>query len=142
MSTRSSSSGGQKPEEQLSSSSTSSSANPPSPSPSQRYKLIFYTPTSALERVKTAIFAAGGGTYAGEAYTSCSFESTGTGQFLPIAERGANPTIGKREPGEENYRLERVYEVRCEIMCIGDETTRGAVEALKRCVAVRDVMWF
>jgi len=62
------------------------------------------------------------------------------GQFKPNAGNGANPTIGKREPGAEGYRLEKVYEVRCEIMCVGEDVVRESVEALKRYVAARSLV--
>lgn len=60
----------------------------------QRYKLIF-VPTAAAEAVKGAVFAAGGGTVPGGKCTHCSFEMAGTGQFQPVAERGAKPAIGQ-----------------------------------------------
>jgi hypothetical protein len=100
---------------------------------SPRYKLVFFSPPEPLERIKNAIFATGAGTYPGGKYTNCCFESLGTGQFLPMADKGANPTIGeKRDDGSGEFRLERVEEVRCEIMCVGQETTREAVKALKQ----------
>lgn len=104
-----------------------------STAPLQRYKLVFYTPPTPLEVIKTAIFATGAGTYPGGKYSHCSFESKGTGQFLPIAEKGANPTIGqKKEDGSGEFRVERVEEVRCEIMCVGREVVVEAVKALRR----------
>lgn len=48
----------------------------------------------------------------------------GTGQFRPIT--GANPSIGK--VGE----LEVVEEVRIEVLCVGEETTKKVVTAMKR----------
>jgi hypothetical protein len=98
----------------------------------QRYKLVFYTPSEALERIKSAIFAAGGGTFPGQAYACCSFESTGTTQFQRLANGGANSPVGHRVPETDGLGLERVYEVRCEIMCVGADVVRTAVDALKR----------
>lgn len=101
-----------------------------------RYKLIFFSPSSALEGVKAAIFATGAGTFPGGKYTRCCFESIGVGQFQPVAERGARPAIGEKVQqdgdGSGAFRLERVEEVRCEILCVGRETVGRAVEALKR----------
>jgi hypothetical protein len=107
--------------------------NTPVESPNQKFKLIFYVPPVALEPVKHSIFAVGGGTFPDGKYTHCSFEVLGTGQFLPEAEKGADPTIGHRKPdGSGQYEVERVEEVRCEIMCVGREVLKKSVEALKR----------
>lgn len=98
-----------------------------------RYKLIFYVPKENLEECKDEIFRTGAGTFPGGKYSRCCFESSGTGQFLPVAERGANPTIGQlKEDGSGEYRVERVEEVRCEIMCVGRDNTKRAVAALKK----------
>lgn len=93
-----------------------------------RYKLIFFTPPSPLLKIQVALFAVGAGTHPGGKYTQCCFVSKGIGQFLPVAEKGANPAIGK--PGV----LEKVEELRVEILCVGEETVREAVRALKRWV--------
>ncbi len=50
------------------------------------------------------------------------------GQFFPVAEAGAVPHTGT--PGV----LERVEEVRVEILSTGVKATKAAVEALKRSV--------
>jgi len=63
-------------------------------------KLVVFCPESHSEKVIQAIFEAGGGNI-GE-YTKCSFESSGTGAFLPSEK--ANPTLGKvgtREKADE-----------------------------------------
>lgn len=63
-------------------------------------KLVFFCPESHSEKVVQAIFKAGGGNI-GE-YTNCSFESYGTGTFLPG--ENSNPSqgkIGQREKVEE-----------------------------------------
>jgi hypothetical protein len=106
--------------------SVNSNNNPEVATNATRFKLIFFTPPDALPKIKAAIFAVGAGTYPGEKYTQVCFESPGKGQFLPMAEAGANPAIGT--PGV----LETVDEVRVEILCVGEECTRKAVEALKR----------
>ncbi|KAK7936668.1 uncharacterized protein PG986_015106 [Apiospora aurea] len=75
-----------------------------------RFKLIFFTPPSAAAACKRAIFAAGAG-------------RLGMGQFRPGDT--ANPHIGT--VGE----LEEVEEARVETLCVGEETVRKAVAALK-----------
>ena len=54
------------------------------------YKLCFFVPDSALERVKEALFAAGAGRIGD--YDRCCWQTLGTGQFRPLA--GAEPHIG------------------------------------------------
>lgn len=87
-----------------------------------RYKLIFHAPLSAVEACKQAIFAAGAGHYPN--YSQCAYTVVGEGQFLPSD--SAQPHIGK--PGA----LEKVQEAKVETLCVGEETTRKAVEALKK----------
>ncbi|KAI7776706.1 hypothetical protein LA080_004640 [Diaporthe eres] len=87
-----------------------------------RYKLIFHAPLSAVEACKQAIFAAGAGRYPN--YSQCAYTVVGEGQFLPGD--AAQPHIGK--PGA----LEKVQEAKVEALCVGEETTRKAVEALKK----------
>ncbi|TVR61228.1 MAG: NGG1p interacting factor NIF3 [Spirochaetaceae bacterium] len=71
------------------------------------YKLVFFVPEDHAERVKDAVFAAGAGRY--RDYDSCSWQTTGLGQFRPL--EGASPFIGERD------RVERVPEVRIETIC-------------------------
>lgn len=68
------------------------------------YKLVVFVPQTATDQVFTAISESGAG-HIGN-YSHCSFQTSGTGTFLP----GANtkPHIGK--PGQ----LERVAEIRIE----------------------------
>jgi hypothetical protein len=91
-----------------------------------RFKLVFYVPTASLASCKNAIFAAGAGRFPGGKYTECCFTTFGTGQFRPGDT--ANPHIGK--PGD----LEEVEEAKVEALCIGEDTAREAVKALKRYV--------
>ncbi|KAI9760791.1 MAG: putative ATP-dependent RNA helicase dhr2 [Chaenotheca gracillima] len=92
----------------------------------ERFKLIYTVPHGHLEDTKNAIFRAGAGTYPGGKYSRVSFETSGIGQFLPEKDKGANPNIGR--PGT----LEKVEEMRVEIMCVGRGTMKDAVEALKK----------
>lgn len=87
-----------------------------------RYKLIFHAPLGAVDACKQAIFAAGAGHYPN--YSQCAYTVVGEGQFLPGD--SAQPHIGK--PGA----LEKVQEAKVETLCVGEETTRKAVEALKK----------
>jgi hypothetical protein len=87
-----------------------------------RFRLIFHVPTSAAAACKSAVFAAGAGRQGN--YSECCFTVVGTGQFRPTA--GANPSIGKLGA------LEEVEEVRVETLCVGEETTKQVVAALKR----------
>lgn len=90
-----------------------------------KYKLVFRVPVSALEAVKTAVFAAGAGRYPGPGnYTECAWQTIGTGQFRPGDT--ANPNIGKVGT------LEKVEEVQVETLCVGDNCAKQAVAALKR----------
>ena len=68
------------------------------------FKLCIYVPSSHLEIVKSAIFTAGAGTIS--AYSHCSWEVKGLGQFKPGV--GAQPFVGAVD------RLEQVVEYRLE----------------------------
>lgn len=71
------------------------------------YQIVFYAPSQEVERVKSSMFQAGAGKIGN--YEFCSFESSGIGQFRPLA--GANPFLGTL--GE----LEKVSEVKVEMVC-------------------------
>lgn len=88
------------------------------------YKLIFFTPITALSQCKDAVFSAGAGVYPGGIYTQACFETRGVGQFLSM--EGANPHIGK--VGE----VEQVEEMRVETICVGEQCARNAVQALRK----------
>ncbi|ROT37325.1 hypothetical protein SODALDRAFT_334414 [Sodiomyces alkalinus F11] len=90
-----------------------------------RYKLVYTVPASHLTATKDAVFAAGAGVYQGGKYVQVAFELTGQGQFLPVAEAGADPHTGSAG------QLERVLEYRVEILCEGRDTAKAAVAALK-----------
>ncbi|KKY37111.1 putative structural toxin protein [Diaporthe ampelina] len=87
-----------------------------------RYKLIFHAPLGAVEACKQAIFEAGAGHYPN--YSQCAFTVVGDGQFLPGP--AAQPHVGR--PGV----LETLKEAKVEAICVGEETTRKVVAALKK----------
>ncbi|KAI9835002.1 MAG: hypothetical protein M1819_002725 [Sarea resinae] len=90
-----------------------------------RFKLVFTVPPSSVQKCKDAIFAAGAGRYPGSgAYTEACFEMPGVGQFRPGAT--ANPNIGSVGV------LERVEEIRVEVLCVGRDVVGKAVEGLKK----------
>ncbi|MGL6161826.1 NGG1p interacting factor NIF3, partial [Microbulbifer sp.] len=84
------------------------------------YKLCVYIPETHLEKVKTALFAAGVGRIGD--YDCCCWQVPGTGQFRPRA--GSQPFIG--EIGE----VEQVSEYRVEMVC-ADELVDAALAALR-----------
>jgi hypothetical protein len=83
------------------------------------YKLCFFVPSSHLDQVKTAVFAAGGGVIG--AYDCCCWQVLGQGQFRPLA--GSQPFIG------QVGLLEQVQEWKVELV-VADELIRSAVDAL------------
>jgi hypothetical protein len=94
-------------------------------SPKSRFILVFLVPPPALDACKTAIFTAGAGRCPGLGnYTECCWSVIGTGQFRPGDT--ANPYIGSVGA------LETVQEARVETLCLGEDVTRKAVEALKK----------
>ncbi len=83
------------------------------------YKLIVFIPDNAKEHVKNALFEAGAGSLG--AYSHCSWECQGTGQFLP--NESANPHIGAAG------MIERVAEWRVE-MLVPDNLISAVKDAL------------
>lgn len=64
-------------------------------SPSKQHHLVkfeCYVPTTHIEEVKSAIFAAGGGNIGN--YSECSFASNGIGTYKPM--ENANPKVGEQ----------------------------------------------
>jgi hypothetical protein len=84
------------------------------------YKLAFFVPSSHVEQVKRAVFAAGAGRIG--AYDSCSWQVLGQGQFRPLD--GSQPFIG--QTGE----IEHVEEWKVELV-VDDALIQQAVAALK-----------
>lgn len=84
------------------------------------YQLVVYIPVDHLEKVKSAIFAAGAGRYAG--YDCCAWQVLGKGQFRPL--KGSKPFIGQIE------EVVWVDEYRVEMIC-SDERLPEVIDALK-----------
>jgi dinuclear metal center YbgI/SA1388 family protein len=78
-----------------------------SPKSSGLQKLTVFVPYSASDKVREAIFAAGGGTIGN--YSGCSFNLEGTGTFHP--EDGAKPAIGSvgKTRKEKETRIEIMF---------------------------------
>ncbi len=76
----------------------------------KRCKIVVMTPEEDVERVSSAMFAAGAGVIG--QYRQCSFRIPGTGTFFGSDE--SNPTKGKKGQREEvtEYRLEVVCQER------------------------------
>lgn len=83
------------------------------------YKLAVFVPTGHEDAVRDALAGAGAG-HIGN-YSHCTFQSPGTGTFLPLD--GANPYLGARG------RLERAEEVRLETI-VPASRLRAAVAAM------------
>ncbi|MDH4466671.1 MAG: NGG1p interacting factor NIF3 [Bacteriovoracaceae bacterium] len=84
------------------------------------YQIIFYVPEDKKEKVKEAMFAAGGGVMGN--YQRCSFETPGVGQFEPLKE--SRPYIG------EINKLEKVIEFKVEMVCAKNKINE-VIAALK-----------
>lgn len=84
------------------------------------YKLCFYVPTTHVEIVKQAVFAAGAGSVGD--YQQCCWQVLGEGQFQPLP--GSTPYIG------DEGQLTQVAEYRVEMVC-DDGFIAAAVSALK-----------
>ncbi len=88
--------------------------------PTERFKIVTFVPTAAVEAVRVAMAAAGAGRIGG--YDSCATESPVTGIFR--GGEGTDPVVGERG------RLERVEEIRLEMVC-GTGALAAAIEALR-----------
>lgn len=86
------------------------------------YKLIVFVPVNYLKDLREALFAAGAGNSL--SYVECSFSSSGTGTFRPLAE--SNPVIGKA--GGER---ESVEEVQLEVL-VPEAQKNSVLTAMKQ----------
>ena len=85
------------------------------------YKICFYVPESHIDAVKNALFEVGAGKIG--AYSCCSWQTMGEGQFMPLVESQAY--IGAE--GE----LEKIAEYKVEMVC-EDELLVQTIAALKK----------
>ncbi len=83
-------------------------------------KLCVYIPSSHLEPVKAALFAAGAGKIGD--YDQCCWQCVGQGQFRPLV--GSQPFLG------EQGKCEQVEEYRVEMVC-EDARISAVIQALK-----------
>ncbi|WP_172249754.1 Nif3-like dinuclear metal center hexameric protein [Saccharibacillus deserti] len=94
------------------------------------YKLVVYVPKSHHQGVLDAILAAGAGTI-GE-YSHCSFNTEGTGTFLPGQQ--TNPYLGS--PG----KLERAEEIRIETV-LGESRRSKIIQAMLKAHPYEEVAY-
>lgn len=85
------------------------------------YKIFFYAPTTHVEAIKSAMFAAGAGCLGH--YANCAWQVLGEGQFMPLA--GSHAFIGTEE------QLEKVAEYRVEMLC-SETSLPATLAALKK----------
>ena len=85
-------------------------------------KVVVFVPESALDAVAEAVFAAGAGRIG--AYEKCSYRLNGQGTFFGTD--STVPAVGQKG------RLERVDEVRLEVICAADSAAIRAVTAAIR----------
>ncbi|HDS0921174.1 TPA: NGG1p interacting factor NIF3 [Pseudomonas putida] len=85
------------------------------------YKLAFFVPSSHVEVVKAAVFAAGGGRIGD--YDHCAWQTLGQGQFRPLD--GSQPFLG------QTGQVEVVEEWKVELV-VADELIAQVVAALKQ----------
>ncbi len=85
------------------------------------YKLCFYVPTTHVDIVKNALFAAGAGKIGN--YSCCSWQTLGEGQCMPL--EGSQAFIG------EKNCLEKISEYLVEMVC-DTQYIHAVVAALKK----------
>lgn len=95
------------------------------------YKIEFYVPESHVEAVKIAMFDAGAGAVGD--YDSCSWQSSGQGQFRPLS--GSSPYIGSEG------KIETVAEIKVEMIC-ASPCLSEAIAALKLTHPYEEVAYF
>ena len=94
-------------------------------------KLEFFVPEADLEKVRQAIFNAGGGKIGN--YEGCSFNTKGIGTFTPMA--NANPTIGQRGKAHQENEV-------CVEVLIPDYLSKSVLAALKAAHPYEEVAYF
>ncbi|KAL8693916.1 MAG: hypothetical protein Q9218_001330 [Villophora microphyllina] len=98
-----------------------------------RYKLHFTVPTPFLEVCKQAVFSAGAGTTPDGKYSQVCFETQGTGQFMPGP--SAKPALGEVD------KIEKIEEVKIELLCVGKDVMLAAVDKLKNAHPYEEVAY-
>jgi hypothetical protein len=83
------------------------------------YKIVFYVPAEAAEKVKAALFAAGAGRIGN--YDSCCWQTVGAGQFR--GNEDSQPQVG------EKLKVEKVEEYKVELVCL-KKCLKPAIKAL------------
>ncbi|MDL5050977.1 Nif3-like dinuclear metal center hexameric protein [Oscillatoria amoena NRMC-F 0135] len=101
------------------------------PKPSTLVKLVTFIPSTHVEPVLSALYEAGAGQIGN--YKNCSFQTEGTGTFMPNEE--ANPHIGSAN------KQEFVKEVRAEVILPGHAQT-AVMEALKSSHPYEEVAYY
>lgn len=94
------------------------------------YKLNYYVPVNAKEKTKKALFEIGVGKF--DNYERCSWETLGSGQFMPVA--NAQPNIG------EINRLEVLEEYKIEMIC-HEDLIEKAIKTLKEAHPYEEVAY-
>ena len=85
------------------------------------YQISVYIPLPALEKVRDAMFEAGGGSFG--FYDSCCWITKGKGRFRPL--HGSNPYLGERG------NVEEVDEYKLEMSC-DDKVFESVIKAMKK----------
>ena len=85
------------------------------------YHIGVYVPLDYLEKVRDAMFEAGGGKIG--SYDSCCWVTKGVGMFRPLS--SSKPFIGK-----EN-QIEKVDEYKLELV-VSDENLKNVIKAMKK----------
>jgi hypothetical protein len=85
------------------------------------YKLAFFVPSSHVDVVKAAVFAAGGGRIGD--YDHCAWQTLGHGQFRPLD--GSQPFLG------QTGQVEVVEEWKVELV-VADDLIAQVVAALRQ----------
>ncbi len=94
-------------------------------------KLEFLVPDSAADRVREAVFNAGGGRIGN--YESCSFNTKGLGTFTPRA--GAKPAVG------EINKVQEEPETHVQVL-VSDYMAEAVLEAMKKVHPYEEVAYF
>jgi len=94
------------------------------------YKLGFYVPEQAPEKVKSALFEVGAG-HSGN-YDLCCWQTLGKSQFRPLPR--SQPAIGEEE------KLSLLDEYRVEMVC-EDHVFSDAVKVLKSAHSYETLVW-